>query len=385
MSHLFTKEDLEEISKRGMTLEGVTSQIEQLARGFPFAHLDRPCTRGDGITVLGAEEKEKMIRLYSDAALSGRAMKFVPASGAASRMFKSLLSVQNRLPPQDSPSLEDILPEQDPDAKTTRQFMSELGSFPFFEELEAALKRDGIDLHRQIAEGHYGAILEYALGPKGLHLAGLPKGLIPFHAYPEHARTAFEEQLVEAVLYVQDKDGKARIHFTLSPEHRCQVERHMESVRSLYETGPVRLEITFSVQEPSTDTVAVDLANAPFRDGSGKLVFRPGGHGALLGNLDALKGDIVFIKNIDNVAPDRIKGDTVAFKKALGGCLIELQEKIFSYVKILAQGGGDPQLLEEILQFLKTRLSIVPPDRLKHGALSEKKASLLAQIGRAHV
>ncbi|RJR41020.1 MAG: DUF4301 family protein [Desulfobacteraceae bacterium] len=378
----FTREDLEEIRKRGMTPEGVISQIEQLTRGFPFAHLDRPCTRGDGITVLGEREKERLVRLYSNAALSGRAMKFVPASGAASRMFKSLLSVQNRLSLKTDPSLEHIHPEQDPDEKTARRCMSELAGFAFAGELEAVLNRDGIDLQSQIAEGRYGLILEYLLGKKGLHLAGLPKGLIPFHTYPHHSRTAFEEQLVEAVLHVQDKNGGTRIHFTVSPEHRLLVEQHIEKVRPLYETGSVRLEITFSVQEPSTDTVAVDLANAPFRDGAGKLVFRPGGHGALLGNLDALKGDIVFIKNIDNVAPDRIKGDTIAFKKALGGCLIELQERIFSYVKILAQGDGDPPILDEILHFLKTRLSIVPPDNLSHGALSEKKTSLLALLNR---
>lgn len=382
MNSVFSKEDLHEIRKRGMTQDGVLSQIEQLARGFPFAHLDRPCTRGDGITVLGEAEKERMTRIYSEAALSGRAMKFVPSSGAASRMFKSLLSVKNRGPKNGGPSAEHALTGQDPDARAVHKFMSELSSFAFYEELKGVMARDGLDLMTQIAQGRYGVILEYVLGPKGLDLANLPKGLIPFHAYAHHARTAFEEQIVEAVLYVRDRGGKARIHFTVSPEHRLLVEKHTAKIRSLYETGEVRLEITFSMQEPSTDTVAVDHANVPFRDRSGRLVFRPGGHGALLGNLDSLQGDIVFIKNIDNVAPDRIKGETVEYKTALGGCLIELQERLFSYVKILAQEKVDQHLVEEILQFLKTRLSVVPPDNLKHRPLSEKRVFLFNLLNR---
>jgi hypothetical protein len=382
MDSLFSKEDLHEIQKRGMTPNHVLSQIEQLARGFPFTHLDHPCTRGDGITVLGDAERERMARIYSDAALSGRAMKFVPASGAASRMFKSLLSVQNRFPENGDASAEHFLPEEDPDAGAARKFVSELPSFALYEDLKAAMAGDGLDLETHIAEGRYSVILEYALAPKGLNLINLPKGLIPFHAYPQHARTAFEEQLVEAVLYVQDRDGKARIHFTVSPEHKLLVQEHIEKIRSRYETDAVRLEITFSVQEPSTDNVAVDPANVPFRDRFGRLVFRPGGHGGLLRNLDALEGDIVFIKNIDNVAPDRIKGETAAYKKALGGCLIELQERVFSYVKKVAREKVDHDLVLEILEFLKTRLSVMPPDGLKHCSLSEKRDFLFRMLNR---
>jgi hypothetical protein len=379
----FSDEDLKQIRERGMTPDLVLAQVEQLTRGFPFARLDRPCTVGDGITVLDEPERDRMSRIYSRAALSGRAMKFVPASGAASRMFKALHSVQARFEPGDPTggSIRREL-ERDPDGKAVLTFIERLEGFAFCEDLKRIMAENGLDLSAVVAEGRVAPLLEYVLGPKGLDLSDLPKGLIPFHRYPGHSRTPVEEHLAEAALYVRDRDGRARLHFTVSPEHRRLVEEHLHRIRPLYETGGVRFEITLSVQEPSTDTVAVDSNNAPFRDFRGRLVFRPGGHGALLGNLNALRGDIVFIKNIDNVAPDRLRGETVLYKTALGGFLVDLQEKVFSYVKRLRALEPDPPLVEEVLDFLRGRLSVEPPESLRRASSEQARNFLVDRLNR---
>ena len=216
-----------------------------------------------------------------------------------------------------------------------------------------------------LAKGEYKPILESLLTAKGLDLANVPKGLIKFHSYPGHTRTPFEEHLVEGAAYTKDRNGGVRIHFTVSPEHETSVRSHIESTRALYEKGGVTFSVEFSSQKASTDTIAVDMDNQPFRDRDGALVFRPGGHGSLLENLCDLSGDILFIKNIDNVLPDRLKQETITYKKALGGLLIDLQKKIFAYVEKLMSGEVDQRLLTEMIGFMKDRLFIMIPDRLE--------------------
>lgn len=365
-----------------MTPDQILSQVHQLTRGFPFARLDRPCTVGDGITVLNETDRGKMAQIYSGAALSGRAMKFVPASGAASRMFKSLLAAHGRLSSQLDPSDPSDRLGEGPDGKAALSFIKELKNFAFYQHLRKAMEDDGLDLTSLIADGRYEVLLDYVLSPKGLNLANLPKGLIPFHVYPDRARTPFEEHLVEAVLHVRDRDGRTRIHFTVSPEHKAMVEDHLQKARALYEDGKIQFEITISLQEPSTDTIAVDMENLPFRDRRGRLVFRPGGHGALLGNLHALQGDIVFIKNIDNVVPDRLRGDTVQYKMALGGFLVQLQDRVFSYLKRLSASHVDEGLVREVLVFLRENLSIEPPCNLERKSPEEMRSFLVDRLNR---
>ncbi len=379
---MLSKEDLSEIRAKGISPDEVIAQIEQFKKGFPFMRLDRPCTVGDGIVALTEAELKSMAQIYSGGALSGRAMKFVPASGAASRMFKSLLAVEARSSGRENESLRPEELGQDPDGIAALKFFREIRKFAFYEHLKAAMAKEGLDLEEQLAEGRYAPVLEYTLTPQGLGLADLPKGLIPFHVYPQHTRTAFEEHLAEAVLYVKDRDGRARIHFTISPEHKNLVVDHIEKVRSLYERDTNRLAIGFSVQEPATDTVAVDMENKLFHDQEGRLIFRPGGHGALLRNLNELKGDIVFIKNIDNVVPDSLKEATVTNKKALGGCLMVLQERIHSYLKRLREGDSDPKIIGEILEFLRRSLFVVPPDSLKKGSIENRRRFLLERLDR---
>jgi hypothetical protein len=378
----FSEEDVEQIKARGITLEKVISEIEVFKRGVPFTRLERACTIGDGINVIEKSELERLGRVYSEAALSGRAMKFVPASGAASRMFNLLLSFYNRYGQIDEKFISAGAEKGDSDHIKFLEFIRGIKKFAFYNDLKSTMARDGVDIEVLISKGEYKKILEYLLTPKGLNYADLPKGLIKFHCYPDHCRTPFEEHLVEAAEYTRDRNGVARVHFTVPPEYEERIKGHIEEVRGYHESGGVRYEITFSIQRPSTDTIAVDLENKPFRDKSGRLVFRPGGHGALLDNLNELKGDIVFIKNIDNVVPDRLKHETYTYKKALGGYLIELQRKIFGYLERLSRKEVDDHLLAEMFEFARYKLSLIPPDILAQGSKEEKMNFLFSKLNR---
>jgi hypothetical protein len=375
----FSDRDLKQIRDMGLTLEKVLSQIESFKKGFPYAKLNRPCTVGDGIHVLSRTDLERYAGTYSEASLSGRAMKFVPASGAASRMFKAFLAVNNRY---EKITRNGISWEKDSDHRAVLEFIKELKRFAFHEDLRSTMARNNHDLEGLLEKGEYKPILESLLTAKGLELASLPKGLIPFHSYPGHCRTAFEEHLVEGAAYTREKSGLVRLHFTVSPEHEKVVRQHIESVRARHEKNGVIFRIEFSNQKASTDTLAVGMDNLPFRDRDGALVFRPGGHGSLLENLCDLSGDILFIKNIDNVLPDRLKEQTVTYKKALGGLLIELQERIFHYVRKLLSGELGRTLLTEMLDFMKERLFIMIPDGLERQSQEKQMRFLASRFNR---
>jgi hypothetical protein len=369
----FNNEDLSQIRDMELTPDKVLDQIKAFKRGFPFLKLDRPCTVGDGIRVLEPENIEKYLKICSAACLAGRSIKFVPASGAASRMFKLFLAFHREHAEILEKQVAARAEKGDPECGDLLRFMRGIKDFAFYEDLKAVMARDGLDIEKLIKAGEFKNILDYLITAKGLDLANLPKGLIKFHRYEGRARTPFEEHLVEAIEYSQDRQGRARVHFTVSPEHERDVRNHVEKVRELYERPGIALEVGFSVQSPSTDTIAVDMENRPFRDDRGRLVFRPGGHGALLENLNRLGGDIVFIKNIDNVLPDRRKQDTYNFKRALGGFLVTLQERLFYYLERLSGRHVDNAVLEEACLFAREQLAIVP----REGASGKKKMDYL--------
>jgi len=364
-SFTFTQEDLAQIRGTGLTPERILAQIEVFSKGFQFLTLDRPCTVGDGIEVLGAEERKECFAACEKASLSGRAMKFVPASGAASRMFKLLLGFNKGSGKTRVEEAAARAAQGDEDCGKLLRFMKGIKEFAFYEDLMAVMTRDGLNGEEQIEAGEFREILDYLVTPKGLNLANLPKGLIPFHRYAgRRSRTPFEEHLVEAAEYVRDKEGRARVHFTVSPEHEEVVRDRVERVTPSYEGPGTILDVEFSIQHPSTNTIAVDMENRPFRDERGRLVFRPGGHGALIGNLAGLDGDIVFIKNIDNVAPDSRKGDTYLHKKLLGGLLVLVQEKVFFYLEKLLDGECSPSPAEEAAEFAGRRFRVSIDERL---------------------
>jgi len=379
MPELFDKSDLEQIRARGIAVERALSQLETLRKGVPPIHLDRPCTAGDGITVLPQGEIERLAATYGEAARWGRATKFVPASGAATRMFQPLLAVKDSLGPDFDVEGQ---AETVPDFEEVSRFFREIRRFAFYEDLAAALNRNGKKLDALVAEKEYGEVLRYLLTDAGLDYADLPKGLIKFHRYRDHSRTAFEEHLAETAAYVQDDHGAARIHFTVAPEYREAIGRHLDEVQTRWKKSRVKFEISLSVQKPSTDTLAVDLDHRPFRDEAGRLIFRPGGHGALLENLGELSGDIVFIKNIDNVVPDRLKGETCAYKKALGGLLVELQQQAFGYLRELARPNPNDQVIERALDFASRWFAASPGQRRAQSSTEQTLRLLVARLNR---
>ncbi len=383
MAHISLSDaDVKQIEARGMTTERVIFQIERFKKGFPYAKLKRACRVGDGMSVLHKGDLNRLGEALSKAALAGRVMKFVPASGAATRMFKFLLSFHEQYDQIDERAIRAEAESDDPDHRAFLDFILGIKKFAFYDDLRSAMSKDGLDAEELISKGEYKPILEYLLYSKGPNLAHIPKGLIKFHAYPETSRTPFEEHLVEAAEYTKDMNHVARVHFTVSPEHEASIREHLESVRGLYEKSGIRLEIGLSLQKTSSDTVAVDMENRALRDDTGRLVFRPGGHGALLDNLNELRADLVFIKNIDNVVPDRLKQETYVFKKALGGYLLELQARMFGYLERLSTRDAEDRVIEEVMEFTRYELSMRPPEGVEQWSGEDKMDYLTSRLNR---
>lgn len=353
MRSMFTEKDITAIRERGSDPEAVLTQLENFRNGFPFLQLIRPATPGDGITRLTETEIGELTRHFDESVEQGISlMKFVPASGAASRMFKSLFEAREKLS-QGTPEAEVM---QNAELK---DFVSGLKDFAFYEELKKGSGEP--PQQRPLAE-----TLDLLLTSSGLNYGNLPKGLLLFHLYGDSSRTPFGEHCAEGALYAKNSDKTVKIHFTVSPEHQQNFEDHLNAIRRETEqtTGSL-LDISFSQQKPSTDTVAVTPQNEPFRESDGSLLFRPGGHGALLANLNELNADLIFIKNIDNVAPDYLKPVTATYKKALAGLLLRIQQRIFEYQKIFDThhySSLDSMFLAEAANFLEHILFVRPPE-----------------------
>ena len=350
LEELFTAADLSQMAELGIDPEDAARQVELFRNPPPFLRVVRPATPGDGIRVIFDSDHGRLLGFHEEAVRQGRIGKLVPASGAASRMFAVLLEDLHH--PLAEPSAE------------VRKVFDNLPRFACFEDLAAAMQRDGLDLEQEDRR----TVLEYLLTEKGLGYAELPKALLGFHRYPEGPRTAFEEHLIEATAYTRDAHGVCRLHFTISPGHEAELRRLLDEVRPRYEERlGASFEVTFSSQERSTDTLAVDLEDQPFRLRDGSLLFRPGGHGSLIRNLHALAEmgwDVVLLKNIDNVVPDDRKDIGLLWKKLLAGALLALQKRIFGYLERLEDGPSvTPELLEEVEKFVTDALvRPVPPE-----------------------
>lgn len=250
-----------------------------------------------------------------------------------------------------------------PETKFEKTFFEQIEKFAFYNDLNAACEKAfEKNIPALMAEGDYKAVVAALLEAAGLNYGALPKGLLKFHRYEDGSRTPLEEHLVEGALYAANKNGKVNVHFTVSPEHRRLFENLVADKAAVYaKKYGVDYNVTFSEQKPCTDTIAADMNNQPFRD-NGKLLFRPGGHGALIENLNDLDADIIFIKNIDNVVPDKLKGDTVLYKKLIAGVLVALQQKAFAYLELLDSGRYTHEQVLEILQFLQKKLFCKNPE-----------------------
>ncbi len=372
-----SEEILKQLKEKGVSKESSLSQIETFKKGIPFTELLRPCTLGDGIENIGSEIDE-YVSLFESKAPALKTIKFVPASGAASRMFKELLSISSR---NGEVSKSDLIDEDSKDSNVFLVFIDNILKFAFYNDLKLAMDKDGHNIENLVQGGTYKEIANYTLGPDGLNYVNLPKGIIEFHRYGDKSRTAFEEHLVEARVYAKDGDRVSRVHFTVSPEYLNKVKDLLDKKKALYESDDVKLHISYSVQKPSTDTIAVDMDNKPFLDNDGAVVLRPGGHGALIENLNDLDCDIAFIKNIDNVVPDHLKPETYLYKKALGGYLLNIQSKMFNYMKKL-DGGHSDELVESIAKFLNEELKIELPSGFNDLDSDKKIEFMLSKLNR---
>lgn len=349
---MITTTDEISLNKKGISTSQINEQLNSFKKGFPFLKIHCAAEPGKGIVLVTEQEIPFLLKqweeyLHTDAII----LKFVPASGAASRMFKDLFEfLENN--------------KKGPFNSFETKFFNDIDKFAFYDDLnKVCIKNDGQTIDELILNKQYKMVVENLLLERGLNYGSLPKGLLKFHSYPTEIRTPMQEHLVEGALYATTASGKVNIHFTVSKEHRLLFEKHFKDTVSQFEKKyNVTYNVSFSEQKPSTDTIAADENDEAFRDNDGGLVFRPGGHGALIENLNDLDGDVIFIKNIDNVVPDSLKESTTTYKKIIAGILVNLQKQCFGYLKELENDSLSKTKLSVIAQFCEVRLNNQHPD-----------------------
>jgi len=356
---MLNEKDLKQIEQLGISEQEIKSQLNSFKKGFPFMKLYKAVSPGDGLTVLDISRQKKYEKFYRANKHKYSITKFVPASGAASRMFKDLFTFLNNFDVEND-NIDNFIEKNN--LSSVKEFFEGLEQFAFYDELMTAIKGVGINYSVLSENKKYVTVLEYLLTHKGLNYGMKPKGLLAFHYYFNRYRTAVSEHLVEGARYAVSAGRKVNVHFTISKEHRMWFEDLVNSKIAKYERDfNVIYNVTYSHQLHSTDTIAVTPDNKPLRDDSGKLIFRPGGHGALIENLNKLEEDIIFIKNIDNVVPDHFKENTIKYKRIIAGLMISLKQIINNYHSRLVTGDYHNNTLISIEKFFKDKLNIVPP------------------------
>jgi hypothetical protein len=353
---MFTEKDLKQIEQKGLELKDVENQIGNFKKGFPFINLVAAATPDNGLHTFSDEEAKELALFFDENYKDYKLLKFVPASGAASRMFKHLFEFMQNYSGSDADIAEY---EKDKSSNSVFNYFNRIKDFAFYNELKDCLAVDGLEIEKLIKNKDFKTVLEYFLTEKGLNYAAKPKGLLLFHDYEDGPRYSLEEHLVEAAVYSSDLHKKSKLHLTVSPDHKSAFKNAVKDKSLKYEKSfGVKYEVDFSEQMPHTDLIAVDMNNEPFRTDDGKLLFRPGGHGALIENLNDLDSEIVFVKNIDNIVPDRLRDATYLYKKVIGGLLFKLQIKTFDYLDLLDDANLEDDKIEEIKKFAQNELDI---------------------------
>lgn len=346
-----SEKDLQQLAAKGISPEKLEQQLGEFKTGFPFLKLEGPAAIGNGIVAPTADEVAEYVQLWNDYKAEGKKIvKFVPASGAASRMFKDMFAFADA--DYDTPQTD-----------FEKKYFDNIEKFAFYDALDALLKEQkGKGIKELIAEGDYKSVAKGMLAKEGLNYGQLPKGMLLFHNYEDGARTPMEEHLVEGALYAAS-NGEANVHFTVSHEHLDFFKAKVaEKADGYAQKFGIKYDISFSEQKPSTDTVAACPDGSVFRNDDGSMLFRPGGHGALIENLNEIDADVIFVKNIDNVVPDRLKPETVEWKQVIAGVLVKLQKQAFCYLKDIEAGNYDHDKLVEIARFVKHELCCVKAD-----------------------
>jgi len=366
---MLSENDLKLLKKKGISVKQLENQLNIFQNGILPLNITGAATIGNGIKKFTEEEENKFIEFYDNFLCKNTLQKFVPASGAASRMFKDLFAFLN-----DNEA--DI---NNGNYTAVKSFFDHLHLFAFYKDLEKVIASQGLSLSGLLNKKEYKKILEFLLTDKGLGYGNKPKAVLAFHTYSDTYRTALEEHLVEGAMYAR-KNGEVNIHFTVSPDHKKLFETTVSNcIGQLTAEFNVKFNIEYSFQEPSTDTIAVDEHNEPFRNADGTLLFRPGGHGALIHNLNKLPGDMVFIKNIDNVVPDHLKGDTVRYKMLLAGILTKFRLKLHTFMDLLDSDIDDSLLVDDLENLL---LSYHIIDKLPEIKKDEKRQFYLSFLNK---
>ncbi|MBN1132624.1 MAG: DUF4301 family protein [Bacteroidales bacterium] len=365
---MFNQKDLLQIKSKGISLDVINRQIKYFRSGFPSTDIIMPATPSNGIMMLTDGDEKHFREIFEGNSSEFKIIRFIPASGAATRMFKLLfeaLEELRHLSPQEQDNL--VLGNEQ-----LKIFFEELKEYPFYSDLKLSGSETPAEIISRLVTDD---LLDYG---------SLPKGLIKFHKYQKASRTPLEEHLREALAYCRNKNGIVYLHLTVSKEHESKFKALVkEIVPALEEETGLHFDISFSFQKEQTDTIAVDLNNDPFRNPDGSLLFRPGGHGALIENLNSIQSDIIFISNIDNVAPDRSKELRIHYKKVLGGILMEVRSKIFYYIRQLNEGASiESDKLRAMVSFLHERMGIAVPDKLLSWDISEQRKWLVQKMDR---
>ena len=351
----FSKEDLLLIEKKGIKTKDIVAQLQIFKKGLPFINLHESATLHNGILDIESSKKKELISFYETKLDHVKVLKFIPASGAATRMFKFLFQFLESYN-KDHESINSYINKHN--ASQLSVFLVGLEKFPFYKTLLQTAIQQSKNFEQKSINDKVVELIKLILDEEVLNYSNYPKGLLPFHKYKDHTATAFEEHLFEAAKYTASK-GIANLHFTISEKHKYQFDKEFEHIKTIVEQKTrTRFNISFSYQEESTDTIAVNSKLQPFRDNENNLHFRPSGHGALLNNLNTLDADLIFIKNIDNVVIFKYEDEIAEYKKLLAGLLLTKQNKVFNYLKKLDEGDSSEDLLKEIQLFLSSELNV---------------------------
>ncbi len=349
---MFTEEDRKQFAQKGIDGKMVERQLGLFKTGFPFKKLYAAASAEKGVSKYDESRRLAYVEEWDNYCRIGKAklVKFVPASGAASRMFKNMFAFLDA-------------GYDEPKTDFEKKFFGNISHFAFCEALDSVCRKlYGKDIPALVKTGRCKDMVAAMLGEQGLNYGKKPKGLLLFHSYDDGARTPVEEHLLEGMLTAAQDNGEVNLHFTISPEHRGLFEKLLsEKVPVMEQKTGCKFNVSLSEQKPKTDTVAATPDNKPFRNADGSILFRPGGHGALIENLNDIDADIIFVKNIDNIVPERLMPDTVNYKKLLAGKLVSVQKQLFAYLEELESGLPDDETLNEMKSFLETELCTIRP------------------------
>ena len=367
-----SQHDHQTLQKHDLSIEQIDTQYQLLQQGVLPLHLIRPCHVGDGIRKFSSQELSDYQKPFHRAHAAGRISKFIPASGAATRMFKDLLQFLEKADTLNSSEQDDLQPPE-----VVTEAWEQLHQFPFFEDLQRHIEEARMDFNNLYDSKHMAQVFHMLLQKPGLNYANLPKALLPFHHYSDGTRTSLEEHVHEAIMFAETSGENIQIHLTVSAQFEDQVKAHLEIIRKKVAATGIKFNSTVSIQKPSTDTVALDSNDQLFRNDQGDIVFRPGGHGALLENLHDYQGDIVCISNIDNVVPDHLKKPIVEWRKALGGYLITIQDRVFDHLQQLSS--PQSERIEKVQTFIQDELQLTFSESFTHLDIQEQ-ANQLKQL-----